>query len=234
MGWYIVITEEMRAAGLTGNGLLLYALIHGYSQGEQGCYYGSLAHTAAAIGCTAETARTILKAFTEAGLVERFEFMDNGIHRVAYRTTQKIWDTQKILADHPKNLGSTTQKIWDNNKGDNKSIVKDMGGYNAPARGFSAPSLEDVRAYCEERRNGIDPQQFVDYYTANGWMVGKSKMKDWQAAVRNWETRRRNDPAPQAPRPEARRLSPEERTLAALQRLQSRDGNLHTFNPDEQ
>lgn len=100
---------------------------------------------------------------------------------------------------------------------------------------FVPPSVEDVRAYCEERRNGISAQQFVDYYTANGWMVGKSKMKDWRAAVRNWETRRRDNPAPQAPRPAERRyLSPEERTLRALAQLQARDGQLNTFAPDEQ
>ena len=45
-----------------------------------------------------------------------------------------------------------------------------------------------MRAYCEERRNGIDPQRFVDYYTANGWVQGKGKpIKDWKAAVRTWE-----------------------------------------------
>lgn len=234
MGWYLTITEEMRAAGLSGNGLLLYALIHGYSQGEQGCYYGSLAHTAEVVGCTAETARYTLKSFVDAGLVERFEFMDGGQHRVAYRTTQKIWDTQKIWEGHPKNLGTTTQKIWDNNNSDKKVIINPVID-NARARGFVPPSVDDVRAYCEERRNGISAQQFVDYYTANGWMVGKSKMKDWRAAVRNWETRRRDNPAPQAPRPAERRyLSPEERTLRALAQLQARDGQLNTFAPDEQ
>ena len=52
---------------------------------------------------------------------------------------------------------------------------------------FSPPTVEEVRAYCYERGNGVDPQRFVDYYTSNGWMVGKNKMKDWKAAVRTWE-----------------------------------------------
>lgn len=52
---------------------------------------------------------------------------------------------------------------------------------------FSPPSVEDVRAYCvEQGYQSISPEGFVDYYTANGWMVGKSRMKDWKAAVRNW------------------------------------------------
>jgi hypothetical protein len=47
--------------------------------------------------------------------------------------------------------------------------------------------LEEVRAYCQERKNDVDPERFIDYYTANGWHVGKNKMKDWRAAVRTWE-----------------------------------------------
>ena len=52
---------------------------------------------------------------------------------------------------------------------------------------FNPPSLEDVKAYCIERKNNVDPNKFIDYYESNGWMVGKNKMKDWKAAVRTWE-----------------------------------------------
>jgi predicted phage replisome organizer len=52
---------------------------------------------------------------------------------------------------------------------------------------FSPPTLEEVKAYCSERKNNVDAQRFVDYYTSNGWLVGKNKMKDWRAAVRTWE-----------------------------------------------
>ena len=58
---------------------------------------------------------------------------------------------------------------------------------------FVPPTVEEVRAYCDERKNGIDAQSFVDFYTAKGWKIGSNSMKDWRAAVRNWETRRRND-----------------------------------------
>lgn len=52
---------------------------------------------------------------------------------------------------------------------------------------FSPPSVDDVKAYCTERNNSVDAEKFVDYYSSNGWMVGKNKMKDWKAAVRTWE-----------------------------------------------
>lgn len=52
---------------------------------------------------------------------------------------------------------------------------------------FVAPTVEDVKEYCEERNNNIDAQHFVDHYTANGWMRGKTKIKDWKACIRTWE-----------------------------------------------
>lgn len=56
---------------------------------------------------------------------------------------------------------------------------------------FSPPSLDEVREYCRVRDNAVDPEQFLDYYTANGWVQGKSKpIRDWQATIRTWE---RND-----------------------------------------
>lgn len=63
---------------------------------------------------------------------------------------------------------------------------------NETDNSFVKPSLEDVKTYCEERKNKIDPAAFIDYYERNGWKVGKSKspMKDWKASVRIWE---RND-----------------------------------------
>lgn len=57
---------------------------------------------------------------------------------------------------------------------------------------FIPPSVEEVAAYCRERGNGIDPQEFVDHYTANGWVRGKTKIKDWKACVRTWEAKRRD------------------------------------------
>ena len=62
-----------------------------------------------------------------------------------------------------------------------------------PARKrFTPPTLAEVTAYCRERQNAVDPQRFIDHYTANGWKVGKNSMKDWKAAVRTWEGKQRD------------------------------------------
>jgi len=64
-------------------------------------------------------------------------------------------------------------------------LDKDSIGKNS--KRFSPPTLEEVKAYCYERSNNVDPQRFIDYYTANGWKVGRNPMKDWKASVRTWE-----------------------------------------------
>ena len=56
-------------------------------------------------------------------------------------------------------------------------------------RSFKKPSVDEVREYCKERHNTISAQAFIDFYESNGWKVGKNSMKDWQAAIRTWESR---------------------------------------------
>lgn len=79
---------------------------------------------------------------------------------------------------------------------DKGSVDKDINPPISPpsesehTKRFAKPTLEEVAAYCGERNNSVDPQRFIDYYEARGWVVGKTKMKDWKAAVRTWE---RND-----------------------------------------
>ncbi len=52
---------------------------------------------------------------------------------------------------------------------------------------FTPPTVEQVTEYCRERNNTVDAERFVDFYASKGWLVGKAAMKDWKAAVRNWE-----------------------------------------------
>jgi hypothetical protein len=57
------------------------------------------------------------------------------------------------------------------------------------SRAFALPSFQQVAEYCAERKNSVDPQRFIDFYTAKNWFIGKNKMKDWRAAVRTWDNR---------------------------------------------
>jgi len=75
---------------------------------------------------------------------------------------------------------------------DNKSSSIDSDLLSPPTRQkqtrFTPPTLEEVKAYCAERRNGINAEAFIDYYQARGWELKKGqKVKDWRACVRTWE-----------------------------------------------
>lgn len=76
-----------------------------------------------------------------------------------------------------------------NNINNNKEEGKPSLPPKKPSKKFNPPSIEEVKAYCQERNNSIDPEVFVDFYASKGWMIGKGKMKDWKAAVRTWEKR---------------------------------------------
>ena len=75
-----------------------------------------------------------------------------------------------------------------------KESIEDEASPDSRSKRFIPPTVDEVRVYCQDRQNGIDPQRFIDHYTSNGWMVGRTKMKDWQAAVRTWEQRAKTQP----------------------------------------
>lgn len=72
---------------------------------------------------------------------------------------------------------------------------------------FIIPTPEEVQAYCDERKNGILGQQFCDFYSSKGWKIGKEPMKDWKAAVRTWEMRRK-DTTPSITQPQPQISAP--------------------------
>jgi len=84
------------------------------------------------------------------------------------------------------------QKQTETETKQNKSI-SDSAASQAPrtqtTAKFTAPTAEQVAEYCLERRNGIDAEYFVDWYSSKGWKIGKEPMKDWKSAVRTWEKR---------------------------------------------
>lgn len=70
-----------------------------------------------------------------------------------------------------------------------------------PQRNVIPPQVDWVAAYCSSRTNGIDAQDFCDFYASKGWKIGKEPMKDWQAAVRTWEGKRKRERGQDKPAP---------------------------------
>ena len=230
---FLTIEGWMRTSlNLSGNELIVFAVIYQFSQGKAGRYIGGLPYLADWCGCHADTARRAVRNLEERGLIIAQRGEVNGIPYCNYivcgeslqNTRVSLQNTTDPLAkyegDTCKMQGITINRTINKNKEQDNNIGR-----------FIPPTQSEVEAYCRERGNSVDAQHFVDYYEANGWRVGRNPMKDWRAAVRTWESNRKTPnprPYPQQPR----QLSPEEKTLAALARLQARDGNLNTF--DEQ
>jgi len=56
-----------------------------------------------------------------------------------------------------------------------------------PTQKFTPPKVEEIAEYCKSRGNKVDPERFWNFYESKGWVIGKSKMKNWKAAVHTWE-----------------------------------------------
>ncbi len=77
------------------------------------------------------------------------------------------------------NLADSDSKSDSDSDSDSKKDSKN--------KSFSPPTLQEVSDYCQERKNSVSPNKFIDHYQSNGWKVGKNSMRDWKAAVRKWE-----------------------------------------------
>ena len=154
-------------------------------------------------GCTEEDLKYLaeekfLIPFDSGVVVVRHWHVHNYIRKDAY--TETFCKTEKALLSIDNfnaystdvSDSSTQVRLGKDRLGKDrlgKSRGADDSGDAAmqPARRFAPPSLDEVMSYCDQRGNKINAERFVDYYTANGWMVGRNKMKDWKAAVRSWE-----------------------------------------------
>ena len=94
------------------------------------------------------------------------------------RERQRRWKANHKGNVTHKTAGNVTQT---------KAKQAVTSGNVTKVNGFKPPTYKEVRGYCDERDNQVDPIKFCDFYESKGWMVGKTKMKSWKAAVRTWE-----------------------------------------------
>ncbi len=125
---------------------------------------------------------------TETAFVEEKAMLQVGEDR-AYRLmdTVCIQDVSKLY---------TQNRLDEISSDKSRKEERVVAGKPPRAARFSPPTVEEVSVYCLERRNGVDPQRFVDFYSAKGWKIGKNGMRDWKAAVRTWERRDLSGAAP--------------------------------------
>lgn len=180
-GW--MITE----LGLKGAELILYALIYGFSQDGESEFKGSIRYMQEWIGAGSNhTVINALKSLCDKGLIVKIPEVINGVtfNRYIATGTRDAETARGVQKLHRGSAETAHNNIRDN-------IDKEKDNTIVLSKKKIPPTLEEVTEYCNERRNGINPQGFIDFYTAKGWKIGKEPMKDWKAAIRTWENKRK-------------------------------------------
>lgn len=160
-----------------------------------------------------DTVRVALNLYKNLGLV--YEDQNGTLTLSDYGNivgSETDWAAQKKAQRQGQLPQSTVDNVHTNVLGDVHTDIRDKIIDNRDKRidiekkkekkekeetRFIPPTVEEVRAYCEERHNGIDPEAFIDFYATSKWKRGNTKITDWKACVRTWERRQKSTTKPQ-------------------------------------
>ena len=177
--YYAILTSEVRYnQNLTPNAKLLYAEITALIN-MNGVCFASNSYFANLYGKSKTTVSKWVSELVKEGFVEV---------KLTYKEGSKEIENRYITITKGGNRKQGVNPLVKKLK-DNTTILNTNTTYSN-----SKPSVEEIKQYCLERNNGIDAEQFFDFYESKNWFVGKNKMKNWQAAVRTWEKRKQQNP----------------------------------------
>ena len=141
-------------------------------------------------------AKRFILGFESGVIVIKHWRMHNLLRKDRYNPTQYQEEFHRLglkengAYTETGNLLATTWQPDGNQMATQDRIDKESIGKisNKTTKAFTPPSLEDVRAYCNSRRNGVNPQRFFDYYQASDWHDASGKpVKNWKQKVITWE-----------------------------------------------
>lgn len=115
-----------------------------------------------------------------------------------YSIYQDIESDEKAEEKAQKKHEKSTEKVSTSYK-EYKEVKEDKNIARPRARDIP-PDIDDVKAYILEKNYNVDAEQWFDFYQSKGWLIGKSKMKDWKSAVRTWERNNRSRPDYEKPK----------------------------------
>lgn len=197
-GNYLTIQDWMVSKlNLKGVDLIVYAIIYGFSQDGKSFFNGGQNYLAFWSNSTVRGVQKSLKKLIERGLISKNEY---GYNTNSVRIDDELSSQKHELCSHDTHelssqkseLCSEKHELSSPNNIDNISIKEKEINKEKEKSGFKKPSLSEIYEYCQSRNNGIDAQEFFDFYQSKNWMVGKNKMSDWRAAVRTWEHKRKD------------------------------------------
>ena len=177
--YYAILTSEVRYNDkLTPNAKLLYAEITALIN-MNGVCFASNKYFANLYGKSKTTVSKWVSELVKEGFIEISFTYKEGSKEIDKRYISILKGGDRKLGVSPlvKKLKDNTTILNNNTTYSNKK-----------------PTVEEIKQYCIERNNGIDAEQFFDFYESKNWFVGKNKMKNWQAAVRTWEKRKQQNP----------------------------------------
>ena len=151
----------------------------------RGSFVSSIGKLSEETGLTQDEVRTAVKH-----LISTKEITKQSTNKFTVFTVKNYEMYQCIPKQDTKEPPSNSQAIpklfptIEEKKEGKKGIYKETP---KGVKKFEPPTAEQVREYCQEKGFALDVEAFVDFYASKGWMIGKNKMKDWKAAVRNWE-----------------------------------------------
>lgn len=203
--YYAIIPANVRYdKDLTPNAKLLYGEITALCN-ERGYCWASNQYFAELYNTSNKSISRWIGSLIEGGYIKSSIQYKDGSKEIANRflslsSTDKNVPTYGQKCPYPpdKNVHTPMDKNVSDNNTDSNNTSNNTSNKGEKRKRFIPPTVDEVKAYCSERNNGIDPQSFVDYYAARGWNIGKNKMQDWKAAVRTWENRRKADKPKQA------------------------------------
>lgn len=177
--------EVRQDKSLSWNEKILLMEIDSFTSKGHECYISN-EYIADLLGVSERCARKYLSHLMDAGFIRMVRF--DGRKRYVESTLQFHAEWNDCSRQGGQSVPHTIEDININNTLSNRGSAK-----------FHKPSLEEIRDYCLERGNRVDPEQFLNFYESKGWVVGKSPMKDWRAAVRTWEKRENDSPRRRSP-----------------------------------
>jgi hypothetical protein len=161
------------------------------------------------VGCTSQKVEEMMRYFVELGLFESSQGTITCL-KLARRLDKSMTSNPEMrkliesVRSHDSIMTKSVKPMQDKIRLDENRKEKKVSGR------FKKPTEEDLisyfKEYCSTGKFNIsfgEHQRFYDFYESKNWYVGKNKMKDWKAAVRNWLSKHKEQPSKPAQRPKA-------------------------------